>query len=161
LDQIVRDINDSGYPPRNEFQGNVTPQPWTYAATPFAWSGTIYPTSPCTIGTTCTTPNKYDLIIETDIDPQNKSATNQVEWIRYQLQGPTLFRGVVAKDNSDTPDPNPLTSGAELVPYIQNVMNNPSPAQLATLQAAYPAMFPGGSPVPLFQYYCESTPQPV
>lgn len=161
LDQIVRDINDAGYPPRSEFQGNVTPQPWTYAATPFAWSGTIYPTSPCSIPTTCTTPNGYDLIIETDIDPQNKSATNQVEWIRYQLQGTTLFRGIVAKDNSDTPDPDPLTSGPELVPYIQNVMNRPSPAQLAALKAAYPSMFPGGQPVPLFQYYCESTPQPV
>ncbi len=43
---------------------------------------------------------------------------------------------------------------------MQNVMNNPSPAQLAALQADYPAMFPGSQPVRMFQYFCESNPQP-
>lgn len=164
LDQIVRDINDAGYPPRNNFQGGATPQPQTYAASAFAWSngGATYPNSPCSIGTTCTiTPNAWDLIVETDIDPQNKNSLNQVEWIRYQLQGTTLFRGVVAKDDNSPTDPDSFTSGANLVPYIQNVMNNAPPAQIAALQAAYPSMFPGGNPVPLFQYYCETTPQPV
>lgn len=160
LDQMVRDINDSGYPPRNQSQSNVTPWPKTYAATPFAWSGTTYPTNPCSIGTTCTTtPSDYDLIIETDIDPQNK---NYVEWVRYKLIGTILYRGVLTKSNAATSDPDSLTGGFDvLVPYVQNVMNNPSAAQLATLQAAYPSMFPGGNPVPIFDYYCESTPQPV
>lgn len=160
LDQMVRDINDSGYPPRNQSQSNVTPWPKTYAATPFAWGGTTYPTNPCSIGTSCTTPNNYDLIIETDIDPQNQ---NYVEWVRYKLIGTTLYRAVkTPKDNSPTSDPDGLTSGFDLlVPYVQNVMNNPSAAQLAALQAAYPSMFPGGNPVPVFDYYCESTPQPV
>ncbi|HLK05530.1 MAG TPA: prepilin-type N-terminal cleavage/methylation domain-containing protein [Candidatus Acidoferrum sp.] len=160
LDQMVRDINDSGYPPRNQTQGNVTPMPETYAVTPFAWgpSGT-YPNSPCAIGSNCTTPNGYDLIVETDIDPQNK---NYVEWVRYKLIGTTLYRGVITKSNSTTSDPDGLTSGFDvLVPYVQNVMNKPPAAQLATLQAAHPTMYPGGNPVPIFQYFCESTPQPV
>src|SRR5882672_4420482 len=90
LDQMVRDINDAGFPPRNEIQANVTPPTNKYAATAFAWgpSGT-YPNSPCTIGKTCTTPNGFDVIIETDIDPQKQ---NGVEWVRYQLIGTTLYR---------------------------------------------------------------------
>jgi|SRR5256885_7278260 len=158
LDEMVRDINDAGCPPRIEFQSDVTPNPITYAATPFAWSGTTYPTNPCSIGTTCgVTPGDFDLIIETDIDPRNK---NFVEWVRYSLQGTTLYRAVVTKANTPTADPVAATDG-HLVPYVQNVMNNPSPAQLAALQAAYPSMFPGGNPVAVFEYYCESTPQPV
>jgi len=49
------------------------------------------------------------------------------------------------------------------VPYVQNVMNNASPAQIAQFQAVYPQMFPGGNPVPVFSYYCYSPygpPQP-
>jgi len=157
MDQIVRDVNDSGYPPRNNTQSNQTPPPNTYAVTPFAWgpNGT-YPNSPCTIGTNCSTPNGYDLIIETDIDPANK---NHVEWVRYQLQNTTLYRGVVSKAGTD---PDGSTGGLDvLVPYVQNVMNNPSAAQLAAIQATYPSLFPGGNPVPIFQYFCETTPQPV
>lgn len=159
LDQIVRDINDSGFPPRIAIQPSNSPPPpfQRFAAAPFAWGplGT-YPNSPCAIGTTCTTPNGYDMIIETDIDPQNQQGI--VEWVRYQLNGTTLYRGVVAKSNNPAGDPEGITSGT-LVPYVQNVMNNPPAAQLATLQAQYPAMFPSG-PVPVFEYYCESTPQP-
>lgn len=159
LDQIVRDINDSGFPPRVAIQPGTTPPFQRYAVAPFAWGplGT-YPNSPCAIGTTCSlTPSSYDMIIETDIDPQNHLGT--VEWVRYQLNGTTLYRGVVAKGTTPGGDPEATTNGV-LVPYVQNVMNNPSAAQLATLQAQYPAMFPSG-PVPVFQYFCESTPQPV
>jgi prepilin-type N-terminal cleavage/methylation domain-containing protein len=157
LDQMVRDINDSGFPPRVAIQPAVSPPFQRYAVAPFAWGppGT-YPNSPCAIGTTCTTPGDYDMIIETDIDPQNQQGI--VEWVRYQLNGTTLYRGVVAKSNNPATDPDAATSGS-LVPYVQNVMNNPPAAQLATLQAQHPAMFPSG-PVPIFQYYCESTPQP-
>jgi len=160
LDQVVRDINDSGFPPRIAIQPSNSPPPpfQRFAVAPFAWgpAGT-YPNSPCAIGTSCTTPNGYDMIVETDIDPQNQQGI--VEWVRYQLNGTTLYRGVVAKSNNPATDPDAATSGS-LVPYVQNVMNNPPAAQLATLQAQYPAMFPSG-PVPVFQYFCESTPQPV
>ncbi len=95
------------------------------------------------------------LIIETDIDPANK---NHVEWVRYELIDTTLYRGVVSPKAGT--DPEGLTAGV-LVPYVQNVMNNPSAAQLAAIQATYPSLFPGGNPVPIFQYFCETTPQPV
>lgn len=159
LDQMVRDVNDAGFPPRNQFQGNVTPSVNLYAATAFAWSGTSYPSTPCTIGTNCSTPNDYDLIVETEINPSSSSHT--VQWVRYKLIATTLYRGVLDKSSSPTADPDALTSGMDvLVPYVQNVMNNPPAAQLAALQAVYPAMYPGGNPVPMFQYFCESVPQP-
>jgi hypothetical protein len=37
---------------------------------------------------------------------------------------------------------------------VQNVMNQASPAQIAQFKAYYPSMFPGGNPVPVFQYTC-------
>lgn len=162
LDQMVRDINDAGFPPRNEIQGGTTPPTNKYAATAFAWgpSSTYpYPNSPCAIGSTCAPPNGFDVIIETDIDPQNN---NGVEWVRYKLIGTTLYRGYISKPNSASSDPAGLTGGFDvLVPYVQNVMNNAAAADIATIRATYPTMFPGGQPVPIFQYFCESTPQPL
>jgi len=113
LDQIVRDINDSGFPPRVAIQAtNSPPVPFQrYAVAPFAWGplGT-YPNSPCAIGTTCSlTPSSYDMIIETDIDPDNHQGT--VEWVRYQLNGTTLYRGVVPKSSNPGADPEAITSG--------------------------------------------------
>jgi prepilin-type N-terminal cleavage/methylation domain-containing protein len=145
LDQIVRDVNDSGYPPPNHF--SILPAASLYAATPFAAS----PSSTCIIGTTCASPQGFDLIIETSIDPAN-SAT--VQWVRYQLPAgtTTLMRGVT---NKVIGDPMAATAGA-MVPYIQHVMNNATGAQINAIRAAYPTMFPGGTPVPLFTYTCET-----
>src|ERR1700757_2364442 len=65
LDQIVRDVNDSGYPPPS-FAGT---DPTKFASTPFAWKPS-YPGNPCQIGTggggNCQTPDDFDLIVETD-----------------------------------------------------------------------------------------------
>ena len=47
------------------------------------------------------------------------------------------------------------TTDAVLFPYVRNVMNNASAAQIATYRAVYPAMFPGANPVPIFTYYCD------
>ncbi len=150
LDQIVRDVNDSGYPPRNHF--SVLPAANLYAVTPFAWSSG-YPGAPCIVATTCTTPSDFDLIVETDIDPQNN---NGVEWVRYQLPAgtTTLLRGVVTK--AVGMDPIAATSAAGMLPYVQNVMNNAPAAQIAAVRATYPSMFPGGLPVPIFAYTCET-----
>jgi prepilin-type N-terminal cleavage/methylation domain-containing protein len=145
LDQIVRDVNDSGYPPPNHF--SVLPAANFYAATPFAAS----PSSACVIGITCASPQGFDLIIETSIDPANNAS---VQWVRYQLPAgtTTLMRGVADKAAMD---PVAATAGA-MVPYIQNVMNNASGGQINAIRAAYPTMFPGGTPVPLFAYTCET-----
>jgi len=171
LDQIVRDVNDAGYPPPT-FAGT---DPTVFTSSPFAWSaGAGYPPPGfCRIGTagggTCTTatagdrtPGDFDLIIETNPNPQDPSST--VCWIRYQLQNtttlPTLMRGVIGKVAGD-PDANT----AALVPFVQNVVNtqvvqsvtNPL---VAPYQAAYPVIFPGGAAVPIFSYTCDNLSPP-
>jgi prepilin-type N-terminal cleavage/methylation domain-containing protein len=156
LDQIVRDVNDAGYPPQNHFSATV---PVTaIAASPIAWSPNYAPATPCQIGTagggTCTSPGDFDLIVEGDVDGSG------VEWIRYQLVGTTLMRGVVTPKTAG--DPIPATSAAGvMLPYVLNVMNNAPLAQIAQFQAAYPAMFPGGNPQPLFQFTCDTPTGPV
>lgn len=173
LDQMVRDVNDAGYPPPNFF---VSAAPQNSASSPFAWStGAGYPPpGSCQIGTagggTCTTatagdsaPGDFDVIIETNPNPQDPTST--VQWIRYQLQNttplPTLMRGVVGKANAD---PDTSTAGA-LVPFVQNVVNtqvvqNVTNPLVAQYQAAYPGIFPGGAAVPIFQYTCDNSSPP-
>jgi prepilin-type N-terminal cleavage/methylation domain-containing protein len=148
IDQITRDITDAGFPPRSRFS-IAAPATNLYAAGPFAWAGTAYPTTPCTLGSSCTTPTGFDLIVETDYDGTG------VKWIRYQLPAgqTTLMRAVVPKIGN-TPDASTTGAGI-LLPYLQNVMNNASGAQIAKIQAAYPSMFPGGNSVPMFSYTCD------
>lgn len=145
LDQIVRDVNDAGYPPLNHF--SVLPAANLYAVSPIAWSPG-YPGAPCTIGVSCASPGAFDLIVET------QSPNSAVQWIRYQLPAgtTTLLRGVVNKDVGA--DPVTATAG-RMFPYITNVMNNGTAAQIAAIQAAHPTMFPGGVPVPVFSYVCD------
>jgi hypothetical protein len=85
-----------------------------------------------------------------------------VQWIRYQLQGTTLFRGAIPKGAAGTDPvaatPNP---GAVMLPYVLNVMNNAPAAQITQFRAVYPAMFPGGTPQPLFQFSCDTPNGPV
>jgi prepilin-type N-terminal cleavage/methylation domain-containing protein len=148
IDQIVRDINDAGYPPANHF--SPLPAVTGYAQSPVAWSPS-YPLTACTIGGTCTTPGSYDIIFEEDYD-----GSGTVKWVRYQLQGTTLWRGVTNKVAGL--DPATATSAAGVMyPYVQNVMNNASAAQIAQIQATYPNMFPGANPVPIFNYTLDAT----
>ena len=161
LDQMVRDINDSGYPPPTFFSAT---SPLMSASSPFAWSPG-YPTTPCQIvigaGGNCTTasgdtsPGDFDLIIETNPNPQDPTCVpNCVQWIRYQLQGTILMRAMIPK--AIAADPDATTSGAGvLVPFVQNVVNNASAAQIAQYQITYPNMFPTG-PVPIFSYTCDT-----
>jgi prepilin-type N-terminal cleavage/methylation domain-containing protein len=127
LDEIVRDVNDSGFPPPTYSDGVST----HFASTPFAWSPGP---APCLIGSTCTTPADFDLIIETN---PNRQPGNKVQWIRYKLQGAILSRAQVDKDT--TQDPATATSGS-FVPFVQNVMNSASQ--------------------PVFSYTCDTQPQP-
>src|SRR5580704_12408835 len=78
LDQIVRDVDDAGYPPPTYF---ISSAPQNSASSPFAWSlGAGYPNTSCLIATggggSCTTatasntsPGDFDLIIETNPTP--------------------------------------------------------------------------------------------
>jgi prepilin-type N-terminal cleavage/methylation domain-containing protein len=170
LDQIVRDVNDAGFPPPTYFMSG---SPQNSASTPFAWSsGAGYPNAYCQIATggggNCTTatagltsPGDFDLIVETDPNPQDPSCPPNpcpVQWIRYQLQGTTLYRGVAPKASGADPD---TTTSTTLVPFVQNVINNSSATQIAQYQASYPNMFPSGGPVPIFSYNCDTGGAPV
>jgi prepilin-type N-terminal cleavage/methylation domain-containing protein len=120
LDQIVRDVDDSGFPPPTYNGGDHR----FYADSPFAWSPG-YSGTTCAIGTgvgtQCTIPGGFDLIIETNPNPQD--ITSQVRWIRYQLNGTTLSRGVADKVWGDDPVSDTAT---KLVPFVQNVVNTTS-----------------------------------
>jgi len=156
LDQMVRDISDAGYPPPNQFENppNTTygPNYSQYADTPVAWSPNYAssPQVPCWIGNTCTTPGPYGLFLE--VTPQ---IPGPVKFIRYTIMDgtTTLGRGVFTKPNTIV-DPYATYPDNLLVPFVQNVMNYASPAQIAQINAVYPNMFPGGNPVPMFTYTC-------
>jgi type II secretory pathway pseudopilin PulG len=142
LDQVTRDIHTSGYPPPIDFNAAVAAaSPQNYAF-PVAYSP--FPGAPCTIGATCTSPGPYDLILEANLGAG-------VQWIRYELIGTTLYRGITPKIANN--DPVAATNAAGImVPYLQNVMNNASAAQIAAIQAVYPGTFPGNAPVPIFTF---------
>jgi prepilin-type N-terminal cleavage/methylation domain-containing protein len=167
LDQMVRDINDAGFPPPTF----INSDPTKVTSTPFAWSPG-YPNNPCQIGTagggTCTTamdfaPGDFDIIIETEPNPQDPAcAPNcQVQWIRYQLQGTTLMRGMAPKVPGGNPD-FAFAGQYAVVPFVQNVVNNSPNLQIGLYQLSVssPTVFPGGNPVPIFQYTCETPSAP-
>ena len=152
MDQMIRDVHTAGYPPLNSMNSAVACANLAQVAWPFGYSPNYpeYPTNPCpalqgvacTVGGTCETPTAWDLIVEENVG-------NGVQWIRYQLNGTTLLRGVANK----VVGANPATVTAPfLVPYVDNVMNNAPAAQMALIRVAYPGMFPGNTPAPLFTY---------
>jgi len=145
LDQITRDIHAAGYPPVKSVPAAQAPPNFTRLAFPFAWDPG-YPGVPCVVGAGCNSPGGFDMVIETDLDPEN---ANGVEWVRYVLRNNTLFRGVAPK----VAGANPLaaTNGV-LVPYVENVMNNCSAADMQLIRNSYPTLFPGNAPVPAFRY---------
>src|SRR5215467_13710013 len=90
LDQMVRDINDAGFPPPAFLaSGNGGNLSNYLAITPFAWSaGAGYFANPCQIqtggGGTCTTstagdfaPGDFDVIIETNPNPNPQDPSSQ------------------------------------------------------------------------------------
>ena len=145
IDQITRDIHASGYPPAIVYNSGVaTLVNKNRYAVPVAWSPGYTANATCAIGATCISPGPWDLILEADLRDGNG-----VQWIRYQLLGTTLMRGTAPKDAVN--DPVAATAG-NMFPYLENVMNNAPAAQLAAISAQYPAMFPGGNPVPVFTF---------
>jgi prepilin-type N-terminal cleavage/methylation domain-containing protein len=159
LDQMVRDINDAGFPPPTFFSASF---PLQSATSPFGWSPGYTVPTPCQIGTggggTCITPGDFDIIIETDPNPQDPTCVPNcpVQWIRYMLQpgGTTLMRGVVNRAPSADPAVQTSLPGV-LVPFVQNVVNSSCPPSLPQCHAAYPGIF-GGGPVPIFSYTCDT-----
>lgn len=147
LDQIMRDVHTTGYPPMQSLPTAVTGASPNLAAFPFSWAPN-YPTVPCNVPG-CSLPAAFDMILESDLDPEN---ANGVEWIRYRLNRTTLERGVARK----TVGGNPLTAtAAAMVPFVEDVMNNAPAGMMTRIRNSYPAMFPGNTPVPVFQYLCD------
>jgi hypothetical protein len=143
LDQIVRDVNDAGYPPPSFNAGDPT----QFAYAPFAWSPN-YPGGTCQIGGGCATPGDFDLIIETNDNPLDPACAPAcpVSWIRYQLQGTTLMRGRVAKPIGGG-DPAAAFNGPNApVPFVQNVVN--TPAQPIFSYTCDTLTAPGAPPLP-------------
>jgi len=169
MDQMVRDINDAGFPPQSFFDSN---HPMVSARFPFGWSpGYTVPNS-CVIGTagggTCGSPTDFDIIIETNPDPSRDPICAPycpAQWIHYLLggiNGTTLMRAAVDKQISHDPAIDTSPASGSLVPFVQNVVNNSPNLQIGQFQlsAAYPTLFPGGNPVPIFQYTCDATSPP-
>jgi len=153
LDQIVRDVHVSGYPPIDKVMSAVAAANPELFAHQMAWSGD-YPNTPCVVGG-CAIPAAFDIILETDVDPE---AVNGVEWVRYRLRGGTLFRGMATKTKGGDPATATLPN---LVAYLENVVNDPNgipAAQRAVLQLHYPGLWPGGVAVPMFQYRFGASP---
>jgi prepilin-type N-terminal cleavage/methylation domain-containing protein len=159
LDQMMRDIHTSGFPPRQSMPAAVTTANPQMAAFPFAWLiGDGYPNAPCTVPG-CRTPGAYDMIVETDLDPENG---NGIEWIRYRLSpndSTVLERGVVNKAAAGTNDADAATA-AVMFPYVENVMNDAPDARKTAIRGSHPAMFPGNASVPIFNYLCGAPPVP-
>ena len=155
LDVLTRDIHRAGYPPVNSYDRNVTllgmdvangyPTNRRVAVRLPGMVGTTLSTvclvdtdNPGAGASTCDLPNPYELLIETDIDPDNQAVPEQVEWIYYRIAAPafgsgnrrTLYRMVTDK----TPGADPRDSGttkyrgiaSRLVPMIEDVMNDPA-----------------------------------
>ena len=118
LDQIVRDVHSAGYPPMSSLSAAVATSNPDWYALPFAWTPN-YPTTPCTVGGTCTVPGEYDLIVEADL-----GNGQGVQWIRYSLVGTTLMRAM--KQKVKFQDPVSYTN-SYLAPYLENVMNGSLP----------------------------------
>jgi len=154
VDQIVRDINVSGYPSLGMFSNPQSIN--SYAIAPFAWQPG-YPSNPsCQVEITCALaagaggPSDFELVVETDL-----GNGNGVSWIRYLLKETTLYRGVAAKTAAS--DPLTAIPLASMTPFVENVMNNPADPLFTQIKQQYPAMYPLGA-VPIFQYTC-NTPQ--
>ena len=161
MDQMVRDVNDAGFPPPSSFVTANSANANFFASTPFAWSPGYATSTPCavSVGNNCTSPNEFDLIVETNITPHIPNSP--VYWVRYQLDTSTntLKRGAIPKVAGDDPVSD-FNTANNMVPYVQNVMNNASAAQIAQFQASYPKIFPAGNPVPIFTYTCDTSTGP-
>lgn len=129
MDQIMIDVHRAGYP-----------SPFLYTATPddpstapstlqsrFSVGIVGRPSQACQTGSTCTVPNGFDLLLETNPDPLSPAYQEQVQWVEYRLVRPagsttgTLMRSMTPK----TPGIDPI-AGANLIPFVDNVLNDPS-----------------------------------
>ena len=154
LDQIVRDVNDSGYPPLNQFQ---VPSRCRLHLRGYARSvesrihRKYHRLVRCYCGggtPTCYTPGPRWNVSGDEPHPAHSSQPGAIHSLQIGEYDAIPRR---YSENRRTRSLHCI-SRHSLVPFVQNVMNNASPAQIAQINAAYPNMFPGGAPVPVFTY---------
>jgi Tfp pilus assembly protein PilW len=129
IDQIARDIHGAGFPSKIVYSSSVQ----SVSSNATKWAVPVPLAAP------------FDLILEED---QNDGLG--VKWIRYKLIGNTLYRGVLVKTAADPA--TVIDASGALAPYLENVMNNASGSEIATITASYPGTFPGGAAVPVFTF---------
>lgn len=161
LDQLVREVHNSGFPGANTYAAAFVLNPPTSSlpdmqrkfAIPFrGYTGTAPSftySQTCVINSTCTNPDGNHLSMEMDLDPYNASCANQVEIVDYDLVADgngttsTLMRRVTSKPGNAGGYTNCMPvwsawSGGAWVPFVENVIN------------AYQS-----PTVPVFAYVCE------
>lgn len=162
MDQLTRDVHSSGYPPANQFTPAIVAANPDRFAMPFAFSPN-YPAGcngPFQIGVgACRTPSEWDLIVEAEVNQQLAG----IEWVRYRLNGRTLERGFATKTVGADPAAATLAVGGGwgMAPFVDNVINNTTAAEIVELQGFYPGLFPGNAPVPVFTYLCQIGTGPI
>jgi len=156
LDQVTSDVYRAGYPPLNAYASGVITMAGTYpndrrVAVPFVGISGGAVSMTCTVNTTnptastCAIPGPWDLIIETDLNPEDGAA--QVEWIYYRIANPagssqcTLYRGQGPKTAGGNPT---ALTGSPLGENILNRTDGTCDTDLADADNAY-----------VFTYACE------
>lgn len=171
VDLMVRDIHNAGYPPPYTFPGNLPlanpPTPATYPggstwedplnahvnvqgvfALGFVGVTAGAVSTTCLVDTvtppgTCTLPNPWDLVIETDLDPERGDG---IEWVRYNLvrtgTTSTLYRTVTTKEVGPAVSPVDDADEQSTVPFVEDIVQDPG----AAISATNP---------PVFTYECD------
>jgi prepilin-type N-terminal cleavage/methylation domain-containing protein len=170
VDLLVREIHSAGYPPAYTYPANQAGWPATYPGGWPTWTDPASPAIPadlsrrfaipfvgvpvqsCLVNFDCRIPGPFELFLEADLDPFNPNAPEQVEWIHYRVvPGPpggtaTLMRGVVAKNRLTFPGDPTIATVPQLVPFVENVVNNTAnPADAVFTYECDPAQMIGFS----------------
>jgi type II secretory pathway pseudopilin PulG len=127
MDLLVRDIHRAGFPSPFEFPTTpddpTTLQPANLQNV-FSIGFVGLPSRTCTVSSTCSLPNGFDLLMESVPD----SLDNQpVQWIEYRLLRPEgattskLMRSQVPKNAAA----GPLGVVPNWVPVLENILNDP------------------------------------
>jgi prepilin-type N-terminal cleavage/methylation domain-containing protein len=164
VELIVRDIHNAGYPPPLTFPGNLLTPPTPPAPYPAGtWDDPL--TAPATLqdrfaigilgidaggnastsclvntlnmaASTCAIPNEWDMVLETDINPENP--TRAIEWVRYDLgktgDTSTLFRTVNTKNMAGGVSP---TANPSDIPFVEFITQDPTVAASNTNPAVF------------------------
>jgi type II secretory pathway pseudopilin PulG len=130
MDLIVRDIHRAGFPSPFEFPTTpddpTTLQPANLQNV-FSIGFVGLPSRTCTVSSTCSLPNGFDLLMESLPDSLNNQPDQPVQWIEYQLVRPSgattskLMRSQVPKNAAA----GPLGVVPNWVPVLENILNDP------------------------------------